>query len=151
MASASSAVSGSADASQLGGSFAGTVVGTGAASGSADASPLGEIQQGGSSAGTVVGTVCVLRIGSFNVGIDQNMLEGKEAGKYILKVEDIITTCVQDGGLHIMNLCELGGHKQGPLSSRFGWFQECSQIFGFRCAGLSDPKSRLSLFGSRDW
>ena len=132
------AASGSADASQPGGSFAGTLVGTGAVSASADASPLGGSyvalwvlsygrdfysedhallllrmhscaeaasadasqlggsQQGGSSAGTVVGTVCVLRIGSFNAGIDQNMLQGKRAGKYISKVEDIITTYVPD-------------------------------------------------------
>jgi len=69
----------------------------------------GASQLGGSSDRTV----CVLRIGSFNVGIDQNMLKSKKVRQYLNKVEDIIAACVQDAGLHIMNLCELGGHLEG--------------------------------------
>ena len=80
-----------------------------AGSASADASQLG---------GKSAATVCVFRIGSFNVGIDQNMLSCKRTCEYMRKVEDIITKCVQDANLHIMNLCELGGHQQGPSSSR---------------------------------
>ena len=49
--------------------------------------------------------VCMLRIRSFNAGVSQNMLTGKKVRQYMHKVEDIITTCVQDAGLHIMNLC----------------------------------------------
>ena len=55
----------------------------------------------------------MFRIGSFNVGIDQNMLTSKKAARYVNKVQEIIATCVQDTGLHIMNLCEFGGHQQG--------------------------------------
>ena len=55
----------------------------------------------------------MLRIGSFNAGIDQNMLKSKKAQQYVHKLEDIITACVQDAGLHIMNFCEVGGHRQG--------------------------------------
>ena len=56
----------------------------------------------------------MFRIGSFNVGVDQDMLVSMRTFEYMRKVEDVITTCVQDAGLHIMNLCELGGHQQGP-------------------------------------
>ena len=64
-------------------------------------------------AGSSHGTVHTLRIGSYNVGVDQNMLLSRKACKYLSKAEDIISTCVQDGVLHIMNFCELGGHRQG--------------------------------------
>ena len=55
----------------------------------------------------------MFRIGSFNVGAGQDMLTGKKTKQYVRKIERIITTCVQDAGLHIMNMCELGGHLQG--------------------------------------
>ena len=29
------------------------------------------------------------------------------------KVEDIVATCVQEGALHLISLCELGDHRQG--------------------------------------
>ena len=64
-------------------------------------------------AGISDGTVSVFRIGSFNVGACQEMLTGKKTKRYVHKVESIITTCVQEGCLHIMNMCELGGHLQG--------------------------------------
>ena len=53
------------------------------------------------------------RIGSFNVGVFQDMLTGRKFKFYLREVEDIITTCVQDAQLDIMNLCEFGGHLQG--------------------------------------
>ena len=87
----------SVDASQFAGRSAG--------SDSADASQLG---------GSSARTVSMFRIGSFNVGVDQDMLVSMRTFEYMRKVEDVITTCVQDAGLHIMNLCELGGHQQGP-------------------------------------
>ena len=102
------AASSSRDAYQLAGRSQGSV--------SVDASQL---------SGSSDGTSYMFRIGSFNFGIEQQMLTGKRCRDYMRKAQDIITTCVQDAGLHIMNLCELGGHKQGPSSSRFGWVQEC--------------------------
>ena len=59
------------------------------------------------------GKLCQLRIGSFNVGVGQTMLTGRKARAYVNKTEEIIATCVQDAGLNIMNLCELGGHRLG--------------------------------------
>ena len=55
----------------------------------------------------------MFRIGSFNVGIHQDMLTGTHKRKSMRKVERVITICVTDVGLHIMNLCGLGGHRQG--------------------------------------
>ena len=62
--------------------------------------------------------VCRIRIGSFNVGMQQDMLEGKAAEKHLKKIEHIITTCVTDMALDIMNLCEFGCHKQGLAACR---------------------------------
>ena len=58
-------------------------------------------------------TMCLLRIGCYNVGVHQNMLTSKRAQRHLQRLEDIIATCVHDAGLHIMNFCELGGHHQG--------------------------------------
>ena len=57
--------------------------------------------------------VCRIMIGSFNVGVYQNMLDGNLSERYLRKVEHIIATCVKEVGLDIMNLCEFGGHKKG--------------------------------------
>ena len=76
-----------------------------AGSASADASQLG-----GSSDGTVVR----LRIGSVNAGVEQSMMTGRRKDRCKLKIEHIIAACVQGAGLHIMSLCEVGGHLQGP-------------------------------------
>ena len=84
----------SADASQLGGS-------------SADASQLG---------GSSDGTVFRFCIGSFNLGIQQEMLTSRRVSRHLHKIEDIITTCVQEG-VHIMSLCEFGGQQQGPFAA----------------------------------
>ena len=72
--------------------------GSAAASGSGDAS-----QPAGRSYGTV-----------YTAGVDQEMLtSSRNVRKHMHNVEKVIKTCVQDEGLHIMNLCELGGHRQG--------------------------------------
>ena len=56
---------------------------------------------------------CVLRIGSYNVGIQQNMLASKNVQSICKHLGEIIATCVEEWGLHIMNFCEVGGHMQG--------------------------------------
>ena len=64
----------------------------------------------GASAYTEVTTI---RIGSFNVGVDQNMLTGRGAQQHLDKIEEIIATCAEDKDLQIMNMCEVGGHRLG--------------------------------------
>ena len=56
------------------------------ASGSCDASQLSV---------SLHETTWAFRIGSFNVGMMQDMLTSRSKEKYMNKVEDIITTCVQ--------------------------------------------------------
>ena len=90
-----------------------------AAMASADASQLG----GTSDASQLEGSsetriVSRFRIGSFNVGVDQNLLAGKRCNKTLKKVEDLIATCVQDSALDIMNLSEFGSHRQGLHACR---------------------------------
>ena len=60
-------------------------------------------------AGSSDETVCMFRVGSFNVDVDQKMRTGK--------VEYMITTSIQDAGLLFMDLCELDGHCQELLLS----------------------------------
>ena len=82
--------------------------------GASDASHLGRSSSDASQlGGSSDGKVCMLRIGSFNAGIDQKMLKSKKAQQYVHKQEDIITACVQYAGLHTMKLCEVGSHRQG--------------------------------------
>ena len=100
--------SASADVSQLGGS-------------SADASQLGGSSDASQLGGSSDGTVFTFRIGSFNLGIHQEMLTSKHAHKHLHKIEDIISTCFQEG-VHIMNLCEFGGHRQGPSAAGISLF-----------------------------
>ena len=38
--------------------------------------------------------VCIFRIGSFNVGVDQNMLASRQITKHLRKIEHIIATCI---------------------------------------------------------
>ena len=76
-----------------------------AGSASADAS-----QRSGCSEGTVVS----LLIGSFNAGVNQSMMTGRTKDRNKRKIEGIITNCVNDVGLHLMSMCEVGGHLEGP-------------------------------------
>jgi hypothetical protein len=41
----------------------------------------------------------VIRVGSFNIGVEQSMLTGKSTLKRVAKVEEMIATCVQEGSL----------------------------------------------------
>ena len=54
-----------------------------------------------------------IHIGSFNIGIHQSMLTCSGAQGYLDQTERIIATCAKVGQLDIMNLCELGGHREG--------------------------------------
>ena len=106
----------SGDASQLAGS-------------SGDASQLAGVQS--------------IRIGSFNVGVHQDMLTSKNWRKCLRKVEHIIRTCVQDVGLHIMNLCELGGHLGGLAQAGISEFD--MDIFQGSAAPFVDVNSNYLI------
>ena len=97
---------------------------------STDASQLGGLPAGASSSadGSSDESVCMVRIGSFNVGVAQEQLtsDGKIRG-CLHKVENIIAGCVQDAGIHIMNLCELGGYCQGLPAA--GIYADNMEIF----------------------
>ena len=73
--------------------------------------------------------VSTIRIGSFNVGVYQAMLEGKNRNKYLRKLEDVILVCVQDLSLDVMCLCELGGHRAGFQACRPPIFAEDLKVF----------------------
>ena len=61
----------------------------------------------------VAGTVEV-NIGTFNVGTDQTKLRSKKCAEKIMpNLRRVINICVDLGDLHLLNLCELGGHRQG--------------------------------------
>ena len=62
--------------------------------------------------------VSTIRIGSFNIGVTQKMLEGKNKNRYLHNIDDVITLCVQDHALDMMCLCELGGHREGFQACR---------------------------------
>ena len=123
------AASSSRDAYQLAGRSQGSV--------SVDASQL---------SGSSDGTSYMFRIGSFNFGIEQKMLTGKRCRDYMRKAQDIITTCVQDAGLHIMNGCEFGGHRQG-LSAAGIHAKDMSLFQGTYAPSVSSNSNYLTAWG----
>jgi hypothetical protein len=80
------------------------------------APPVHQARSGASQPATSPGAT-VVRVGSFNIGVQQSMLTAKSASKRVAKVEEIIATCVQEGSLDIFSLSELGGHRQGLRSA----------------------------------
>ena len=65
---------------------------------------------------------CVARVevnvGSFNLGLYQQQIESTRFPKGTLKnFRRIIAKGFEEGDLHLLNLCEVGGHKQGLPAS----------------------------------
>ena len=55
-----------------------------------------------------------LRLGSFNVGINQNQFISPKATKKVMQhLDRIIHNCVMDGDLDMISMCEVGGHLEG--------------------------------------
>jgi hypothetical protein len=51
-----------------------------------------------------------LNVGTFNVGIMQAMLESKKHREHFRR---LLGKAFEEGDLHLLSLCEVGGHKQG--------------------------------------
>ena len=89
----------------------------------------------------------MFRIGNFNIGVDQSELTSENAKAALDKVENIITTCVKNFGLHIMNLCEFGGHFQ--VMSAAGIHELDMKIFqGPAAPSVSIDNNYLTAWGS---
>ena len=87
-----------------------------------------------------------IHIGSFNIGIHQSMLTCSGAQEYIDQTEHIIATCAKVGQLHIMNLCELGGHRQGFAAANIN--EADMGIFrGTAAASVSVDSNYLTAWG----
>jgi len=55
-----------------------------------------------------------LRLGSFNVGINQNQFKTTKAMRKVMQhLDRIIHKCVMDGVLDMISVCEVEGHLQG--------------------------------------
>ena len=88
------------------------------------------------------GKVNRIRIGSFNCGVAYSTLTGKRCYITLNKVQQIISTCVTDFGLHIMNMCELGGHRQGLLEA--GITPTDMRIFDHTVIGAGTPTASIT-------
>lgn len=51
-----------------------------------------------------------LNVGTFNVGIEQAMLGSKKHREHFRR---LLGKAFEEGDLHLLSLCEVGGHKQG--------------------------------------
>ena len=59
-----------------------------------------------------------VNVGSFNLGLDQSKIEAKRFSTVTLEnFRRIIAKGFEEGDLHLLNLCEVGGHKQGLPAS----------------------------------
>ena len=55
-----------------------------------------------------------VNVGSFNLGLHQSQIQAKSFQERTLKnFRRIIAKGFGEGELHLLNLCEVGGHKQG--------------------------------------
>ena len=55
-----------------------------------------------------------VNVGSFNLGLHQSQIQAKNFQTSTLKnFRRIIAKGFEEGELHLLNLCEVGGHKQG--------------------------------------
>ena len=55
-----------------------------------------------------------VNVGSFNLGLHQSQIQAKSFQTSTLKnFRRIIAKGFEEGELHLLNLCEVGGHKQG--------------------------------------
>ena len=62
-----------------------------------------------------VGEVAV-KMGTGNLGLHQNQIESngfQRDGKILQNFKRVIAKCFDEGELHNLNLCEVGGHRQG--------------------------------------
>ena len=60
-----------------------------------------------------------VRVGSFNIGIHQNMLKHEIWKKrHERNFQRVAIKALSSGGLHLFTCCEFGGHKQGPTQTR---------------------------------
>ena len=69
------------------------------------------VSSGGASqpAGSTASTVNV-QVGCFNIGISQEMLS---VDKHIKNFKRILGKAFDEGDMHLLGLCEVGGHKKG--------------------------------------
>ena len=59
-----------------------------------------------------------MNVGSFNLGLHQDQIESKRFQTSTLpNFRRIIAKGFEEGDLHLLNLCEVGGHKQGLPAS----------------------------------
>ena len=58
-----------------------------------------------------------LRIGTFNLGISQDMLMNTFVKKHRAKYQRIMERLVCEGELDVLACCEVGGHRQGPSAA----------------------------------
>ena len=90
--------------------------------------------------------IATFRVGSFNIGINQEMLNAKRTPQYLDDTERIIQTCVTEYRLQVMNLCELGGHRQGLEAANINPLD--MNIFrGTAAASVSVDSNYLTAWG----
>ena len=60
-----------------------------------------------------------VNIGTFNLGLEQSQIESRNFPKHTLKnLRRIVAKGFEEGDLHLLSLCEVGGHKQGLPACR---------------------------------
>ena len=74
------------------------------------------------------------------------MLTSRKAQGYLRKIERVITTCVQDAALHIMNLRELSGHRQGLSAANIN-VHDMNIFQGTRPPLFSNDSNCLTVWG----
>ena len=96
---------------------------------------------------TVRTDVLTMRVGSFNAGTMQSSLVGRNVYNVMQSLDRVITTCVQDGALHIFSMCEVGGHCGGLATAAL--HATDLPILGHGTAQCSTTQNYLCLWDFR--
>ena len=71
-----------------------------------------------------------LNIGTFNCGINQGMLTGKNCGKYLKLLASVTAEAVETSLLDVFVGCEVGGHRQGLPGAGIAYADVMAEPFG---------------------
>ena len=92
---------------------------------------------------TLLYDVLTMRLASFNVGVTQDSLVGRNARRVMASLDRVSATCVHDGSLDILSMCEVGGHREGLTTAAINATDLA--VLGQGPAQCSNTQNYLSL------
>ena len=94
--------------------------------------------------------IVTVRIGTFNAGVIQSQLTGRNQPQVLFNLNRTVQDCVLDQGLDIMNMCEVGGHMLGFATAGLLATRDLPMFHPTRGARVSITQNYLTGWGFQD-